>query len=151
MKKIEKISESENYTAVNIGKFDEIIDYVIPSSNGTPDIKGKVFVKDAIKSTGSELSYSTLPPKTGSPFFHTHTKNEELYIIIKGSGYFQIDDDYFPITEGSLIRIAPAGKRGMYNSSDEVMVYLCLQTRENSLEEYSFTDGNIVKNDAKWK
>ncbi|MDR3259335.1 MAG: cupin domain-containing protein [Fusobacteriaceae bacterium] len=151
MKKIEKISETQNYTAVNIGKLDELVDYIIPSSNGGPAFKGKVFVKDAIKSTGSEMSYSTIPPKKGSPYFHTHNKNEELYIILKGSGYFQVDNDYFPISEGSLIRVAPAGKRGMYNSSDEVMIYLCVQTKENSLEEYGKADGNLAENEAKWK
>ena len=42
MKQIETIKKGENYSAVNIGKVDEIKDYVLPMG---PDvtIQGKVF------------------------------------------------------------------------------------------------------------
>ncbi len=33
-------------------------------------------------------------------------RNEELYIVLKGSGIFYMDGDEFPIQEGSLIRVA---------------------------------------------
>ncbi len=35
---------------------------------------------------------------------------------------FQIDDDCFPIEEGSVVRVAPEGARNIYNSSDEERV-----------------------------
>lgn len=150
MSQIKKISENKNFTAVNVGKLSQLSAHsiTIPASGHT--IKGKAFLKDVTKATASEISYNTLPPKTAFPFFHAHTKNEETYLIIKGSGKFQVDEECFDITEGSVIRVAPAGKRGMINNSEEDMIYIVIQSKENSLEEYSLADGNMVECEPKW-
>ncbi|MDR1877073.1 MAG: cupin domain-containing protein [Flavobacteriaceae bacterium] len=115
------------------------------------EVKGKVFLKEALQSTGTEISFSVLPPKTELPYFHKHNKDEEIYIILKGSGYFQVDDDCFPITEGSVVRVAPQGIRGFCNTSNEQMIYICIQAKENSREEYSTDDGERVVCEPKWK
>lgn len=92
--------------------------------------------------------YSLIHPKV--PYFHRHMDNEETYIVLKGSGDFQIDDDCFPIREGSVIRIAPTPSRGMRNSSDESMIYMVIQSKENSLGNYSTEDGKRTEWDPKW-
>lgn len=150
MSQIKKINENENFTAVNVGKLSDLSAHSITVTALKTTIEGKVFLKDVTKSTGSEISYNILPPQTALPYFHTHTKNEETYLIIKGSGKFQVDEECFDITEGSVIRVAPAGKRGMTNDSDQEMIYIVVQSKENSLEEYSATDGNMVECEAKW-
>ena len=73
-----------------------------------------------------------------------------FYIILRGSGFFQVDDDCFPISEGSVVRVAPKGVRGMSNSSGEAMVYIVIQSRENSLKQYSTGDGTRVEYEKKW-
>ncbi|MDR1480729.1 MAG: cupin domain-containing protein [Planctomycetaceae bacterium] len=151
MKKIENISENKNYTAVNIGKFDELGEYSFIHPKTNQEVKGKVFVKEATKTTGTEISFTMLPPKTDLPYFHFHNKDEETYIILSGSGYYQVDDDYFPISEGSVIRVAPQGKRGLCNTSDKNMTYICIQSKENSLEEHTTDDGARVTVKPKWK
>jgi len=151
MKKIEKISENKNYTAVNIGSLDHIEEYSFLHPKTGQTVTGKVFLKEATKATGTEISFTTLPPHSELPYFHFHNKDEETYIILKGSGYYQVDDDCFPISEGSIIRIAPEGKRGLCNTSDEAMVYICIQSKENSLEEHSAEDGGRVAVEPKWR
>lgn len=151
MKKIEIISENENYTSINIGSLDTLTDYSLIHPETGKEITGKVFVKEATQATGSEISFTTIPPKTELGYFHLHNKDEETYIILRGSGYYQVDDDCFPITEGSVIRVAPAGKRSMYNTSDEAMVYICIQSKENSLEEHTMDDGERVAVEPKWR
>jgi mannose-6-phosphate isomerase-like protein (cupin superfamily) len=151
MKTIEKISENKNFTAVNIGSLDKLPDYAVVHPKNGQEIKGKVFVKEATGATGTEVSFSMLPPQTALSYFHIHRKDEETYIILKGSGYFQVDEDCFPITEGSVVRVAPQGKRGMCNSSDEPMIYICIQSKEHSLEEYWTDDGERVTYNPKWK
>ncbi|MDR0660863.1 MAG: cupin domain-containing protein [Prevotellaceae bacterium] len=84
------------------------------------------------------------------PYFHIHNKNEETYVFLKGSGDFQVDGDCFTITEGSVVRIAPQGKRGLRNTSGVPMVYMVIQSKENSLEEYSTADGERVECEPKW-
>lgn len=114
-------------------------------------IEGKVFLKDATKATGTEVSFNMLPPHTEQPYFHIHRKNEETYIILKGFGFYQVDEDCFEIKEGSVIRVAPKGKRGIRNDSDETMIYMVIQSKENSLEEHTTADGERTPFEPKWK
>ncbi len=110
-----------------------------------------LFLKDATKATGTEISFNSLPPQTEQPYFHIHRKNEETYIILKGFGFFQVDEDCFSIKEGSVIRVAPQGKRGICNSSDETMIYMVIQSKENSLEEHTSADGERLPVEPKWR
>jgi quercetin dioxygenase-like cupin family protein len=150
MKHIEKISENKNYTAVSIGSLDTLQEYSFIHPKTKQEVRGKVFVKKATKATGTEISFTALSPKSELPYFHFHNKDEETYIILKGSGYYQVDDDCFPIAEGSVIRVTPHGKRGLCNTSDTAMIYICIQSKENSLEEYSTEDGERVICESKW-
>ena len=51
----------------------------------------RVPVGQAVGATGSELSFQTLVPGQDSGFLHTHKTHEELYIILKGEGEYQVD------------------------------------------------------------
>ena len=151
MKNIELITQGEGYTAINIGKLDNVGEYSLIHPKLNTEIFGKLFLKDATASTGTEISFNSLPPRTEVSYFHRHKDNEETYIILKGVGDFQIDDDCFPIHEGSVIRVAPAPSRGMRNSSAEPMIYMVIQSKENSLGNYSTEDGTRTEWNPKWK
>lgn len=151
MKKIELISENKNYTAFNVGKLQDIESHSLIHPKLNTEIKGKVFLKDPTRSTGTEISFTTIPPKSELGYFHIHNKDEETYIILSGSGYYQVDEDCFPIEEGSTIRVAPEGVRSLCNTSDENMVYICIQAKANSLEEHTTEDGNRVPVTPKWE
>ncbi len=151
MKNIEKIKENKNYSAVDLGSLDKLMEYSLIHKVNKQKIEGKVFLKEATNSTGTEISFNSLAPKTEQPYFHIHFKNEETYIILKGYGFFQVDGECFEIKEGSVIRVAPAGIRGIRNDSNETMIYMVVQSKENSLEEYTTDDGERVTFDPKWK
>ncbi|NJO87993.1 MAG: cupin domain-containing protein [Chloroflexia bacterium] len=148
---MEIISENKNYTAIDIGSLNKINTYSLIHPKLGTEIKGKVFLKDPTKATGTEISFTTIPPKSELGYFHIHNKDEETYIILKGSGYYQVDDDCFPIGEGSVIRVAPEGVRSLCNTSEIEMVYICIQAKENSLEEYTTDDGKRIVYTPKWK
>ena len=84
MKKIETIKSGKNYTAVSVGKMNEIIEHVLPM--GPITIQGKVFAGQAVGATGSELSFQTLVPGQDSGFLPTHKTHEERYSSLKGEG-----------------------------------------------------------------
>ena len=151
MKQIKELSENTNYTAVNLGDLNKLMDYTLIHPVNKQLVEGKVFLKDATKASGSEIFFNSLPPKSEQPYFHIHRKNEETYIILKGYGFFQVDGECFEISEGSVIRVAPAGVRGICNSSDETMIYQVIQSKENSLEEHTTADGERVAFEPKWK
>ena len=60
MKEIEKISENENHTAVDVGSFEELRNYSFIHPKNGQTVTGKVFLKQATKSTGTEISLSTV-------------------------------------------------------------------------------------------
>ena len=145
MDNVKQTSENDNYTTVNIGGLDNLAEHKLVHPISKRIIDGKAFIKDATKATGTEISFNVLPSKTELSYFHIHVQNEETYIILKGEGDFQVDDDCFPISEGSVIRVAPKGIRGMRNTSEYPMVYIVIQSKENSLQQYSTDDGKRVE------
>ncbi len=151
MKTLKKISQNNNYTAVNIGSIAEIKNHSLIHPVSGKEVKGKVFLKEFTGSTGTEISFTSLPPKTELGYFHIHNKDEETYLILKGAGFYQVDDDCFPIQEGSIIRVAPEGVRSLCNTSDEEMVYVCVQSKKDSLEEHTTDDGSRLEYDSKLK
>ena len=77
------------------------------------------------------------------PFFHSHKANEENYIILSGSGKFQVNDDVFDIAEGSVVRVSPGCFRNLKCTSAEPMTYICIQAKSGSLEKYTAEDAEI--------
>ncbi len=151
MKQTEKIAENKNYTAINIGSLEDLKSYSLIHPKTGLEVNGKLFLKEPTKATGTEISFTTLPPKTELGYFHIHNKDEETYIIIKGLGYYQVDNDCFPIRAGSVIRVAPEGVRSLCNTSEEDMVYICIQAKIDSLEEYTTNDGKRIECNSKLK
>ena len=150
MKTVKEIVKDKNYTAIDLGNLDELMEYSLIHKINKQKIEGKVFIKDATDATGTEISFNSLSPKAEQPYFHIHNKNEETYIILKGYGYFQVDGNCFEIKEGSVVRVAPSGIRGIKNNSNETMIYIVIQSKENSLEEHTTDDGERVTFDPKW-
>ncbi|MCI9607156.1 MAG: cupin domain-containing protein [Muribaculaceae bacterium] len=109
--------------------------------------EGKQFLKDATGATSCEISFGSLPCGTAVPFFHCHKNNEENYIILSGSGKFQIDNEVFDIAEGSVIRVATGCSRNLKCTSEAPLTYICIQARENSLGEFTMTDAEITESE----
>ena len=111
--------------------------------------EGKQFVKDATGATSCEISFGTLPTGASVPFFHSHKGNEENYIILSGTGKFQVNDDVFDIAEGSVVRVSTNCDRNLKCTSAEPMTYICIQAKEGSLEGYTMTDAEITERENK--
>lgn len=151
MKQIKTIKTGKNYSAVCVGKMNEIIEHELPMGPNVT-IQGKVFVGQAVGATGSELSFQTLVSGQDSGFLHTHKTHEELYIILKGEGQYQVDGEIFPVSEGSVIRVAPEGKRALKNTGNDNLTMLCIQYKANAFTEADspMTDGNILQDPLNW-
>lgn len=77
------------------------------------------------------------------PFAHSHKKNDENYGVISGAGKAVIDDEEIALAEGDWLRISPAAKRQFFAAEDSGITYICIQVKENSLEEFTADDGVI--------
>lgn len=138
----------KNFTAYESGARKEWPDHVI-SLPGL-DLQGKQFLKDQLNLTGCEISINSLKPGTGMPFYHTHQQNEEVYIFIQGKGQMQIDGEVIDVQEGTIIRVAPNGLRTWRNNSMEPLLYIVVQMKENSLNQYGLGDGVVADKTVSW-
>lgn len=149
MKEIKTIASAANFSAISVGALNELGDYVLEPG---PEVKipGKVFGGAALGATGSEFSFQVFQPGTESGFLHTHKNHEELYFFLSGKGEFQVDGEVFPIAEGSVVRVNPAGKRSVRNNGTTPLVMLCVQYRGNTFTSEDAADGVILNEEVKW-
>lgn len=149
MKQIQKLSDGANYSAANFGSLADIKDYVLELG---PEIRipGKVFGGAAVGATGGEFSLQIFAPGQETGFLHTHKQHEELYFFLSGKGEFQVDGTVFPVEEGSVVRVAPDGRRSVRNNGTAPLVMLCVQYRSNTFTTDDAADGNILADAVNW-
>ena len=98
---------------------------------------------DQLGLTGAEVSINNLPAGACVPFVHAHKQNEELYAILSGKGKAVIDGETVELKAGDWVRIAPAAKRQFFAAEDSAISFICIQTKQNSLEGYTMTDAVV--------
>lgn len=135
MSEVKTLNKGEKFAHVSVGRLH--------------GFEGKQFVKDASGATSCEISFGSLPTDAAVPFFHSHKANEENYIILSGSGKFQVNDEVFDIAEGSVICVYTDCDRNLKCTSAEPLTYICIQAKEGSLEGYTMTDAEITQRENK--
>ncbi len=135
--------QGKNFTAEQAGPLETLLD------RDFMGFHGKYFIGRELGLTGCEVSLNRLPAGTGMPFVHSHKKNEELYIVLRGSGTFFVDGEEFPVQEGSLVRVAPEGERA-WRAGDEDLYFICVQAEAGSLSQATLKDGARLGTKASW-
>lgn len=133
----------KNYTTEHTGPLETLL------NRDFMGFHGKYFIGRELGLTGCEVSLNRLPAGKGMPFVHSHKKNEELYIVLRGSGTFFIDGEEFPIQEGSLIRVAPEGERA-WRAGAEDLYFICVQAETGSLSQATLEDGKRLATKTSW-
>ena len=101
----------------------------------------RVELHDKIGLTGAEISVNVLPAGACVPFVHAHKQNEEIYIVLEGNGKMVLDGESVELSANDYFRVSPAAKRQIFAAQDSAIKYVCIQVKENSLENYTATDG----------
>jgi mannose-6-phosphate isomerase-like protein (cupin superfamily) len=91
---------------------------------GPPDLEFR-HANAALELERSGLSYQRIPPGYRFPFGHTHKMQEELYVVVRGSGRMKLDDDVVDLREFDAVRVAPGTWRGYEAGPDglEILVF----------------------------
>lgn len=105
--------------------------------------EGRVELHETLALTGAEISLNNLPAGANVPFVHAHKANEEVYGILSGKGKVVIDGEEIAISAGDWIRISPVAKRQFFAANDSGISFVCIQTKENSLEGFTANDAIV--------
>lgn len=149
MKQTQQIAEGTHFSALSTGSFSQLNDYVLPVAPGM-EIQGKVFMGQTLQTTGAEISFQSFAPGKETGFLHTHQTHEELYIFVSGKGEFQADGQVFPVGEGSVVRVAPEGKRSVRNNGTEPLIMICVQYKAQTFTAQDAADGQLLQEPVKW-
>jgi mannose-6-phosphate isomerase-like protein (cupin superfamily) len=66
----------------------------------------------ALELERSGLTHQSLPPDYRFPIGHTHRTQEEIYVVVRGSGRMKVDDEIIDLTEWDAVRVPPGSWRG---------------------------------------
>jgi mannose-6-phosphate isomerase-like protein (cupin superfamily) len=143
MSEINIIKNEEKYSVCSIGKLEDLGKFTYKHPLLTEDMKGKVFVGEALNTTSMEISFQSLPAGQEIPFDHKHRKHEEVYVTLKGKGRFFVDDEVMEISEGTMVRIAPEARRRWSNPYDQELLVMVIQAVNNTLKQHTVFDGYV--------
>jgi len=76
------------------------------------------FARTNLELEKSGLSYFRLDAGYRAPFGHTHSEQEEIYVILSGSARVAVGDEVVELGELDAIRIAPETMHGMEAGPD---------------------------------
>ena len=83
------------------------------------DLKVLQFLHDDLKLECTGIGLGRVPPGAGYPFWHSHEKQEEVYICLDGSITVLVDDDEVTLHAGDFLRISPDAKRTVGNRTKQ--------------------------------
>src|SRR6266508_740496 len=91
---------------------------------GAPDLEFRAATK-ALALEKSALSYQRVPPGYRFPYGHTHMKQEEVYVVLRGSGRMKVDDEIVELKEWDAVRV-PSGTWRGYEAGPEGLEILVI-------------------------
>jgi mannose-6-phosphate isomerase-like protein (cupin superfamily) len=95
----------------------EDLEDIGPRFHGAPDLVFRAATK-ALELEKSALSYRF-------PYGHMHMKQEEVYVVLRGSGRMKIDEEIVELKEWDAVRVPPGTWRG-YEAGPEGLEILVI-------------------------
>jgi mannose-6-phosphate isomerase-like protein (cupin superfamily) len=92
--------------------------------DGPPDLEFRAATA-ALGLERSGLTYQRVPPGYRFPYGHTHKTQEEVYVVVRGSGRMKVDEEIVDLEEWDAVRVPPGSWRG-YEAGPEGLELLVI-------------------------
>ena len=79
--------------------------------DGSPELEFRLATK-ALGLERSGLGYQRLPPGYRFPYGHVHRRQEEVYVVLRGSGRIKLDEEVVELRQFDAVRVPPGTWRG---------------------------------------
>ena len=106
-----------DYTIVNIRESEDFA----PKFGMPSELKAH-FPKRELDCEIGAVGLERLAPGFRHPFGHRHKTQEELYVVVSGSGRLKLDDEIVDVRQWDVIRVAPPVMRNFEAGPDGIEV-----------------------------
>lgn len=106
------------------------IEDMAPKFGVAPDMEAR-FPSRELGLSATGLSLQRLAPNATQPFGHSHRTQEEVYVVLDGSGRAKLDDEIVELRQWDAIRISPAVTRAL-SAGPDGMEYLAVGATEGT-------------------
>jgi quercetin dioxygenase-like cupin family protein len=87
------------------------------------------FTRGALGSPELGVSRFTYEPGARMPWGHRHKEQDEVYVVVAGSGRAKLDDEIVELVAWDLLRVAPAVMRS-FEAGPDGMDVICIGGRK---------------------
>ena len=94
------------------------------------------FAREALDAEQTGVSYHRIKPGQRQPIGRRHDEDEEIYVIVRGSGLIKLDDEIIEVEELDAIRISPEVVRAL-EGGEEGLDYLAFGSHRDG-------DGEVI-------
>ena len=111
------------YKAMELGDLDTWQDVEGPLG------KGKRFVDWDLEMKYMGMSTNAVDAGKSAPYWHSHSKEEEMYIFLAGKGQMGLNDEVVEVEAGTTVRVSP-GTWSTWRAlpdSPEQLRFLCVR------------------------
>jgi mannose-6-phosphate isomerase-like protein (cupin superfamily) len=114
---------------------DDLVD-VGSNFDGAPDLEFRPAGK-ALELEQSGLSYQRIPRNYRFPYGHTHREQEEVFVVVEGSGRMKLDEEIVEVEKLDVVRVSPGTWRGYEAGPEglEILVFGAPSLGENPRED----------------
>jgi mannose-6-phosphate isomerase-like protein (cupin superfamily) len=91
------------------------------AANRAPNLEAH-FARKHLDSEHLGVTYFRYAPGFRAPVGHHHREQEEVYVVVSGSGRMRLDDKIVELSQWDIIRVAPETIRGLEGGSDGMEV-----------------------------
>jgi mannose-6-phosphate isomerase-like protein (cupin superfamily) len=102
-----------NYTLVNLTEVEDMA----PKFGFAPNLESR-FARKPLGLEQSGLSHYRVAPDFRLPFGHSHSEQEEIYVVLAGSARVKVDDDVIELGKLDAVRIPPGAMRSFEAGAD---------------------------------
>jgi mannose-6-phosphate isomerase-like protein (cupin superfamily) len=103
------------HTVVNLKEVEDSA----PKFGYAPNMEARFATKD-LELENSGISYQRLAPDFRMPFGHKHERQEELYLVVAGSGRVKLDHEIVGLRQWDAIRVPPEVTRCFEGGPDGI-------------------------------
>ncbi|HEY5059087.1 MAG TPA: cupin domain-containing protein [Gaiellaceae bacterium] len=103
------------FTTVNLREIED------SAGERSPDLEAR-FARKHLDSEHLGVSFFRYAPGLRSPIGHSHREQEEVYLVLSGSGRMKLDDEIIELRAWDLVRVAPQTVRAFEAGADGLEV-----------------------------